>query len=69
MSYILNLRLSNKKQRTIATLRSFYTRIMKGISIKEFGESNVCKFYTDLPVPEPLENQVLFKLKKKCVIG
>jgi NADPH:quinone reductase len=42
---------------------------MKGISIKEFGESNVCKFYNDLPVPEPLENQVLFKLKKKCVLG
>jgi len=35
---------------------------MKGISIKEFGESSVCKFYNDLPVPEPLENQVQIRV-------
>ena len=39
--------------------KPFSLVIMKGISIKEFGDSNVCKYFTDLPVPEPQENQVI----------
>lgn len=31
---------------------------MKGISVKEFGGPEVCKFYTDLPIPEPNDEQV-----------
>ena len=32
--------------------------MMKGILIKEFGGPEVCKYYTNLPIPEPNENQV-----------
>lgn len=32
---------------------------MKGISVKEFGGAEVCKYFTDLPIPEPNDNQVI----------
>ena len=47
-----------QKEKISSLAKSLLNRIMRGISVKEFGESDVCKYYTDLPIPEPLENQV-----------
>ena len=35
---------------------------MKGISVSAFGESDVCKFQTDLQIPEPIESQVQIRI-------
>lgn len=31
---------------------------MRGISIKEYGGPEACQYKTDLPIPEPNEDQV-----------
>lgn len=35
---------------------------MKGILVREFGSPEVCRYETDIPIPEPNENQVRFRL-------
>lgn len=32
--------------------------MMRGISIEKFGGPEVCKFQTNLPIPEPNDDQV-----------
>ena len=36
---------------------------MKGILVREFGGPEVCKFETSLPIPEPNDDQVNFKIE------
>jgi len=35
---------------------------MKGILVEEFGGPEVCKYRTDLPIPEPNDNQIQVKV-------
>jgi NADPH2:quinone reductase len=37
-------------------------KTMKGISVEQFGDSDVCKYKVDLAIPEPLENQVQIRV-------
>ena len=32
--------------------------MMKGVLVSEFGPPDVCKYKTDLPIPEPTADQV-----------
>lgn len=36
------------------------SKTMKGITVREFGGPEVCEYSTDLPMPEPNDNQVGF---------
>ena len=37
---------------------------MKGILVREFGSPEVCRYETDIPIPEPNDNQVRFRMNK-----
>jgi hypothetical protein len=51
--------LTSKQLGKLNLAKAYFTHIiMKGISVKEFGDSEVCKMATNLPVPEPQEHQV-----------
>ena len=35
---------------------------MKGITVKEFGGPEACQYVSDLPIPEPNDNQIQIRV-------
>ena len=35
---------------------------MKGITVKEFGGPETCQYVSDLPIPEPNDNQIQIRV-------
>ena len=52
----------DKVSASFSFLRKFNRTIMKGVLVSEFGPADVCKYKTDLPVPEPGDDQVSLDL-------
>ena len=56
-------RLFNSKDKISALLgfsKTYHIMMMKGVLVSEFGPADVCKYKTDLSIPEPADDQVEF---------
>ncbi len=40
--------------------KDIFVKIMRGILVREFGGPDVCKYETNINIPEPNEDQVFF---------